>query len=204
MQLCLRFRKPRLALPMMAKPHSREKHVFLIGPGGVGKTTVGPLLAPLIDATFIDLDEQFCERIAPIRRFLDDHGYSAYIRENASLLRTLLKETKPASRTVFALSSGFLVTNVEAEVVSQNRALVMQQGTAVLLMPSEDITECIRVIVERQLHRGLGLVRESQEATATQRIGPYLELGHVKIYASGLPSAIALDAARRIQSHWSS
>ncbi len=103
----------------MTSQHPTEKHVFLIGPGGVGKTTLGPLLAPLTDATFVDLDEQFCERIAPIRHFLDEHGYAAYIRENASLFRILLEEAKPRSRRVFALSSGFLATNVEAEIVSR-------------------------------------------------------------------------------------
>jgi len=189
---------------MVKSLHSRGQYVFLIGPGGVGKTTTGQILARLIDASFVDLDEEFCERIAPIRSYLNEHGYAAYIRENASLFRTLLEEAQPGSTTVFALSSGFLATNVEAEVVSQNRALVMQQGTAVLLMPSEDITECTRVIVERQLRRGLGLNRESQRATALERIGPYSELGHIRIYHSGAPSDVAREVACRLQSRWSS
>ncbi len=186
------------------RPISSEEHVFLIGPGGVGKTTVGSHLAPLINATFVDLDDQFCERIGPIRRFLGEQGYAAYIRKNASLLRTLVGEAKPHSRTVFALSSGFLATDVEAGVVSRNRAFVMQHGTAVLLLPSENATECVRIIVERQLGRGLGLDRASQEFVATQRIRPYSELGHIRVYHSGSPVLIAREVAYRLERYWSS
>jgi len=40
--------------------------IFIIGPGGVGKSTCGPILASMLDCKFIDLDEEFCQRIVNI------------------------------------------------------------------------------------------------------------------------------------------
>ena len=186
----------------MAIQNTTQSRVFLIGPCCVGKTTVGPLLALLIGATFVDLDAQFCERVAPIRRFLDHRGYPAYVRENASLFQTLLQESTRNARTVFALSSGFLVADVEPEIVEQNRALVAQQGTAILLLPSEDPAQCVEMIVKRQLQRGLGLERESQTALAYERILPYSELGRIRVYHSGSPQQVADEVAHRLKYRW--
>ncbi|MEX0555857.1 shikimate kinase [Klebsiella grimontii] len=41
--------------------------LFLIGPGGVGKSTVGALLAQAMNYRFIDLDSEFCEQLLNIR-----------------------------------------------------------------------------------------------------------------------------------------
>jgi shikimate kinase len=57
------------------------KHIFLIGPGGVGKTTIGRLFAPLLNLQFIDLDEEFCTRIGSVRSHLDRYGYLAQLNE---------------------------------------------------------------------------------------------------------------------------
>ena len=35
-----------------------NQHIFLIGPMGVGKTTIGKRLADLLDRPFIDIDKE--------------------------------------------------------------------------------------------------------------------------------------------------
>ena len=178
-----------------------KERVFLIGPGGVGKTTVGPLIAAKLSRPFLDLDEQFCERVGPIRRFLDENGYPSYVRQNAALFRQLLGEAEAG--TVFALSSGFLATDVEQRIIEQNRALVMQQGTALLLIPSDDPAECARIIVERQLRRGFGLEQNSQLDLIRDRLPAYLKLGHVMVASSSSPDSIAKEAVHRLEAFWS-
>ncbi|VUS85717.1 shikimate kinase [Klebsiella pasteurii] len=81
--------------------------LFLIGPGGVGKSTVGALLAQAMSYRFIDLDSEFCEQILNIRQYIQRDGYERYVRENAALCSRLLAEN-PHEKRVVVLSSDFL------------------------------------------------------------------------------------------------
>ena len=63
--------------------------LFLIGPGGVGKSTVGALLAQAMSYRFIDLDSEFCEQVLNIRQYIQRNGYERYVRENAALCSRL-------------------------------------------------------------------------------------------------------------------
>jgi shikimate kinase len=129
------------------------QRIFLIGPGGVGKTTVGRLLAVHLGYELLDLDEEFCSRVRPIRNYLDAHGYPAYVRRNSELFHKLLALYGPASKTVFVLSSGFLATDVEPETVARNRTMVQAAGISVLLMPSRDLAASLEVVLARQMGR---------------------------------------------------
>lgn len=146
--------------------------LFLIGPGGVGKSTVGALLAQAMSYPFIDLDSEFCER------------------ENAALCSRLLAEN-PHEKRVVVLSSGFLATDVCPEIVASNRLLVRQAGYSILLLPSEDIDIATRIVVARQLMRGFGLVREKEEMKFRQRFREYCALDDCRVVSSEEPERVA-------------
>lgn len=57
---------------------NKSSIIFLTGPGGVGKSTTGKILADLMQNKFIDLDKVFCEQIAHIGKFICEKGYSEY------------------------------------------------------------------------------------------------------------------------------
>ena len=52
------------------RPWRAGETIFLLGPGGVGKSTLGRVLAGRLNWPLIDLDLEFCERIAEIGRFI--------------------------------------------------------------------------------------------------------------------------------------
>ena len=56
--------------------------IFIIGPGGVGKTTSGEILAKLLSYKFIDLDQKFCEQIENIGTYINNEGYKKYCYKN--------------------------------------------------------------------------------------------------------------------------
>lgn len=164
-------------------------YLFLIGPGGAGKSTVGEKLAVRLGYRFIDLDEQFCQRVANIREYLKSDGYEAYLEQNSALFDALLVELRHQN-VVFALSSGFLATDIRQDIVHRNRVRVRESGRSILLMPSKDVDVACRCIVERQLKRGFGLVREKEEVKFRQRFTDYMTLADIQIFSMASPEAI--------------
>jgi shikimate kinase len=149
-------------------------------------------LAPLLGRPLVDLDEEFCRRVENITLYIRERGYAAYFRQNSALLRELLEEQRQPA--LFVLSSGFLETDEELDLVRANRELVKREGTSVVLMPSPDFEESLRIVVDRQMSRPIYLnsTRERQAAIFTARFQPYLELADLRVFGTGTPEEMAL------------
>src|SRR5260370_17217725 len=86
--------------------------IRLIGPGGVGKSTIGALLAERLEVLFVDLDRHFADLVGDISEYIDRHGYDAYARENIEAYCSLFREA--VCPGVVALSSGFMTAPTHA------------------------------------------------------------------------------------------
>lgn len=172
-------------------------HIFLIGPGGVGKSSVGRELAPLLNRKLIDLDDEFCARVENIGAYLEAKGYTAYVRQNAMLFRDLLDENREPA--LFVLSSGFLETDVERKRIRDNRTLVKRYGVSVLVMPSPQFEESLGIVVNRQLERGLYTDRDFQVQIFTARFQPYLDLADIRVFSTLSPREIAHEITTLLQ-----
>lgn len=126
--------------------------IFLIGPGGVGKSTCGAILANMLTYTFVDLDKEFCNRIEIISTYIQNKGYKKYCEENSKLFYDLLEKNK--NNTVFALSSGFLVHENMNTLTTKHKKTLQTQGISILLLPSNDREKSTEIVVKRQLSRG--------------------------------------------------
>lgn len=126
--------------------------LHLVGPGGAGKTTVGPLLAARLNWQFLDLDTDFMRSEGDIAYCIGTLGYTAYAQRNLSVyLKLVQKADGPA---VLAMSSGFLTypADVDPRYADVWRAIELNPLTA-LLLPSFELEPCVDVIVRRQLAR---------------------------------------------------
>jgi len=104
-------------------------NLFIYGPPGCGKTTVGMLLAERMGWHFIDTDKIIeNEAGMPIAEIFHQKGESDFRNREQTLLETLTKTT----RTVVALGGGTLVD-------SENRALVEKCGPVVCLMCEPEV-----------------------------------------------------------------
>lgn len=166
-----------------------DQHVLLVGPGGVGKTSSGPHLAKLLGREFIDLDERFMSGPGHIGKYINDYGYAKYVRENSKLFfENIYQRAEPC---VAALSSGFLIAEVEIETVEKNRSAVKKTGHSVLLLPSADPDECANIIVSRQVQRGLNLSEEIERPKFLERLPVYRSLADQVTVFQGTPEEVA-------------
>ncbi|AZT39599.1 shikimate kinase (plasmid) [Salmonella enterica subsp. enterica serovar Karamoja] len=174
--------------------------IFIIGPGGAGKSTTGVILSQLIGYKLLDLDTEFCDHIQNIRDYIRIYGYEAYLQKNSDLLELLLKKNADVNLLVI-LSSGFLSTDICENIVIKNRRIVEQRGMSILLLPSQNDIESLECIVKRQLQRGFSLTKEKEEKKFSQRFYEYIKLGDIKIFSMDTPEKIAHLVFDEIKNH---
>lgn len=171
-------------------------HVFLIGPGGVGKSTSGAILAAMLGFRFVDVDAAFCARIANIGQYIDSQGYVAYCHANSNLIQDLLMES--IESTVFAMPSGCLVHDPCPEVAKRNEGFIRDNGISILLLPSRFVDESVDLVVDRQLQRGFGLKEHREREKYRDRHPRYLSFGDIQIFSMQSPTVIAEQMRRAL------
>lgn len=170
--------------------NTKNELVFLVGPGSTGKSTIGRLLASKLGYEFVDIDLVFCERIGLIGNFIKKQGYKAYSEANSKLFEQLLEEYP--TKTVFPLSSGFLVHKDSPKLVRKHKILLKEKGISILLLPSSLLKESMDIIIPRQIAREyLDLDEASEKAKLRLRHPKYKKYGDIKIFSIEPPVQIA-------------
>lgn len=178
--------------------HTAVPHpvAHLIGPGGAGKTTAGPLLADRLGWHFMDLDRAFIAREGDIATYMAGHGYAGYAQRNVAVYREEIAAL--AAPTVVALSSGFMTypAAMGPQYTGLREAIAHDALTA-LLLPSFDLEACVEVIVRRQLARPyLPGNRASEEARIRERFPQFMALRCTRFDSSGTPAQLAMQIER--------
>ncbi|MFT7243005.1 MAG: shikimate kinase [Candidatus Azotimanducaceae bacterium] len=111
----------------MLVPHKQS--IFLVGPMGVGKTTIGKMLAHELDLTFIDSDHEIEHRAgADIAWIFDQEGEPGFRSREAVVIEDLT-----AQAGILLATGGGSVLNPE------NRRFLMSRGIVVHLDTSLDL-----------------------------------------------------------------
>lgn len=102
---------------------SEQVPIFLVGPMGAGKTTIGRHLARLLDKSFVDLDQEI-ERScgADIAWIFDVEGEAGFRKRESAMLC----EVANRNNMVIATGGG-------AVLDSESRALMKREGVVVFL-----------------------------------------------------------------------
>lgn len=170
--------------------------IFIIGPGGVGKSTCGEILANLLGYNFIDLDMEFCECVENVGGYINNFGYEKYCLENSKLFYEILSQH--LENFVFSLSSGFLIHENMKELTLKHKHTLKDEGISILLLPSESLDESIEIVIKRQISRGFGLKEDREKTKFIQRFPIYKELGDIKIFSHTKPEIIAEQMKKRL------
>lgn len=96
--------------------------VVLVGLSGVGKSTVGSLVASLLDRPFVDLDVAVEEQAGrPIRQIIEDDGEGAFRTIEARMLADVLAGDEP----VVVATGGGVVLDRDSRALLAERAAVV-------------------------------------------------------------------------------
>ena len=175
----------------MDKPFT---NVFLIGPMGSGKTSIGQRLARLLDLEFLDCDHELeVATGASVSLIFDVEGEEGFRSRETRMLEQLT-----AQSNVLVATGGGVILNEE------NRNILRERGTVVYMKTS--VSQQLRRL-NRDRSRPLLQTadrREKLTRLAEERNPLYREIADIEFPArnSGLDS-VAEELARIIRKHGS-
>ena len=173
-----------------------KEALVLLGPGGVGKSTLGRELAGQLRWPLIDLDLIFCAAIGTIGEVISNKGYDYYRAENLALAERCVADI--AEPTIVVTSSGFLAAPSGSDDFSRAIRLV-ERGYGITLLPSLDIDRATEIVVARQLKRGFGLTAEPETHKFLHRFEIYGPLGDMLVVSVANPAIVARAVIDRLQ-----
>jgi shikimate kinase len=164
--------------------------VFLIGPMGAGKTTIGRHLATLLHKQFVDADHEIEKRTGvSIPVIFEIEGETGFRRRESAAIEALTRDRD----IVLATGGG-------AVLLEENRIVLKERGTVVYLQAD------IETLVERtRRDRNRPLLQTEDprgkiEELLRQREPIYREVADVVVdTGQRAPSSVARDIAMRLK-----
>lgn len=100
------------------------QHIFLVGPMGAGKSTIGRHLADLMDLPFVDVDSEIESRAgADIQWIFDMEGEQGFRDRECKVLKELAEQDQPQ---VIATGGGIVMRD-------ENRTILRNRGRVIYL-----------------------------------------------------------------------
>jgi shikimate kinase len=100
---------------------------------GSGKTTVGRLVATRLGWTFVDSDEQVCQRTGrTVREIFETDGEAAFRREESAALRSAA-HGNPDGPAVVAVAGGAVLDPANRALLHETGAVVWLEAPATVL-----------------------------------------------------------------------
>lgn len=169
-------------------------NLFLIGPMGAGKTSIGRRLAARLGLPFIDLDLAFEERAGvSIALTFEIEGEAGFRKRESALLAELVRQ-----RGIILSTGGGAVLD------AANRRLLSENGFVVWL-DADVQTQLQRLHADRKRPLLAAPDRDVRlRALAEQRNPLYAEIADLRIEASGSANsaAMARNVGAQIARHW--
>ena len=103
---------------------SRNRNIYLVGPVGSGKTTIGSRVAPILGLSFIDLDAELERRTgASVNLIFDVEGEKGFRKRESALLEEISK----LNSCLVATGGGSVLAEKNLEVMKKTGAVIYLQ-----------------------------------------------------------------------------
>lgn len=174
--------------------------VHLIGPGGAGKTTTAQLISKKFAIQYYDLDEIFMIQEGSISAYIDSFSYRSYAIRNLEIYTQLLQSLDHRKTNLIVCSSGFMCYPSDIiENYFMIKKLIVNHPLTFLLLPSFDLEDCVKEILNRQMQRSyLNISIEKEEQKIRKRFPIYASLKCKTILTYQDKNVIAFQIYRQI------
>lgn len=167
-----------------------DTNVFLVGPMGAGKSTIGRALASLLDKAFQDTDHEIEARTgAPVALIFEIEGEAGFRQRESAVLEELTR----GQNMVLATGGG-------AVLAEGNRRRLRERGVVVYLRAP------LETLLERTRHdRGRPLLQTDNrrgvlERLLQQRDPLYREVADIVVETTHRPPlSVAREVAKRLE-----
>jgi shikimate kinase len=170
-----------------------SSNLFLVGPSGAGKTSIGRRLAEHYDLTFLDLDREIEEHTGvDVSTIFEIEGEAGFRHREA----VMLAECSGREHVLLATGAGAILD-------PQSRRLLHENGFVVWLQASvEQQLRRLQYDRARPLLAGVDR-RQRLDAMAAQRNPLYAEIAELAIPGHNERTQRAFNRCRaRIDQHW--
>ncbi|MCU4413832.1 hypothetical protein KTH71_07230 [Acinetobacter sp. WU_MDCI_Axc73] len=153
--------------------------IYLIGPGGAGKTTTAKLLALQLGYDGFDLDQYFMQNVGDISAFIDQFGYKQYAQKNIECYLALSHRIEGNIKSsIIVCSSGFMTYPEDVHInYMEIKQQILHYPFTFVLLPSLCFETCVQEIVTRQMKRPyLKTSPDKERDKITQRFYSYSQL----------------------------
>ena len=162
---------------------TRPRRIFLVGPMGVGKTTIGKMLANELGLRFVDCDQEIEHRAgANIAWIFDVEGESGFRIRESHVLDELTQEDR-----VLVATGGGAVLKDENRSYLKERGIVVHLDTAVDLLVKRTANDKKRPLLQN------GNPRAILEKIKKDRDPLYREVSDVRVFVGDNSSRKAVS-----------
>jgi shikimate kinase len=170
-------------------------NLFLIGPTGAGKTSIGRQLASRYDMLFLDLDQEI-ERTTgvPIATIFDIEGEAGFRRRE----RAMLEEHSSRHGVLLASGAGAVLDPANRRTLAEKGYVVWLQATVPLQLQRLALDTSRPLLADADRHQKL-------EAMAASRTSLYEEIADLIVPPSSENEGVAAACERcaaLINQHW--
>lgn len=152
---------------------SQKQNVVLIGMPSSGKSTVGEIIAKLLDREFIDTDREIVKQCGEIKEIFNNYGEKAF----RDIESNVIKEVAPSTCKVIATGGGAILRQENINALKQNGIVYFIDRPLEKLIPTSD--------------RPLSVDKKSIEKLYSERYSIYNSVCDKKINAESSPQEVA-------------
>lgn len=174
----------------VTSPANLSNAVFLVGPMGAGKSTIGRALASILHKSFVDSDHEIEARTgAPVALIFEIEGEAGFRQRESAMIEELTR-----GHDIVLATGGGVVLSVD------NRRRLRERGTVVYLHAP------LETLLERTRHdRGRPLLQTGDREGVLKRLleqrDPlYRDVAHIVVETTHRPPAtVAREIVKRLE-----